>query len=201
MATTVDAPLRRTWAQWYCLVGGAVLLVAGILGFIADSSFKGGDNPPGSDLIVFRVNGWHNLVHIASGLLLLAAANTRPTAKTIAMAFGIVYGLVTIWGLIDGTSVFGLIAINGEDNVLHVVLSVAAIACAYFSPTTKGQQRGRRREKETRRREKAEAKERSRFVRDSKKGVDAPIVGGSTSSTTKTPSGTGTDTEWHGERP
>src|SRR3954454_14017263 len=89
MPTTTDAPLRRTFAQWYCVLAGASLLVAGILGFAADAGFDTGNNVQGDNLIVFEVNGWHNLVHIASGLLLLAAANTRPTAKAVAMAFGI----------------------------------------------------------------------------------------------------------------
>src|SRR3954454_8505292 len=141
---TADAPLRRTFAQWYCVLAGASLLLAGVLGFAADGGFDTGSSIQGDKLIVFEVNGWHSLIHIGSGLLLLAAANYRPTAKTVAMAFGVVYGLVTLWGLIDGDSVFGLIAINGADNVLHLFLSAAAILSAYVSPTTKGQQRQRR---------------------------------------------------------
>src|SRR5690242_3444047 len=107
MATTgAHATTRRsdayTPAQWYCLLGGAALLVAGIVGFIADSSFNAGSDVQGSNLIIFEVNGWHNLVHIASGALLLAAFRRRDLAKTVAIAFSAVYGIVTIWGLIDG---------------------------------------------------------------------------------------------------
>src|SRR3954462_4143630 len=156
---TDDPPMRRTFAQWYCLLAGASLLVAGVLGFAADAGFDTGNNVQGDKFIVFEVNGWHNLVHIGSGLLLLAAANYRPTAKTVAMAFGIVYGLVTLWGLINGDSVFGLIPVNGADNVLHLFLSAAAILCAYVSPTTKGQQRDHKREKLGHQREKEEEKE------------------------------------------
>src|SRR5215212_12131229 len=86
MSDTVDAPLRRTFAQWYCVLAGASLLVAGILGFAADGGFDTGSAIDGDKLIVFEVNGWHNLVHIGSGLLLLAAANYRPTARTVAFA-------------------------------------------------------------------------------------------------------------------
>ena len=60
----------RTPAQIYSLVFGAVLLLAGILGFFADSSFGDlGGNVQGDDLIVFEVNGWHNVVHILSGVV------------------------------------------------------------------------------------------------------------------------------------
>ena len=125
----------RTPAQWYCLLIGASLLLAGILGFIAESTF---DTPASGrhgfgDLIVFEVNGWHNLVHLASGVVLLAAAPRRASAKVIALAFGLTYGLVAIIGLIDGSDVLGLIPINGADNVLHVLLSLLGIASALVS--------------------------------------------------------------------
>ena len=125
----------RTPAQWYCLLVGAALLLAGILGFIAESTF---DTPASGregfgDLIVFEVNGWHNLVHLASGLVLLAASPRRASAKVIALAFGLVYGLVTIIGLIDGSDVLGLIPVNGPDNVLHILLSLLGIASALVS--------------------------------------------------------------------
>src|SRR3712207_2979195 len=90
--TTRDS--RKTPAQWFCYLVGAALLVAGVLGFIADASFDTGTGPgelDGGSLIGFEVNGWHNLVHIASGLLLLLAAPKRASARTIALAFGLVY--------------------------------------------------------------------------------------------------------------
>jgi hypothetical protein len=140
----------RTTAQWYCLLTGAVLLLVGIFGFVADRSFDTGSDPSGGSFLGFEVNGWHNLVHLASGVLLLAAANTRPTAKTTAIGFGFVYGLVALWGLIDGESVLGVIPVNGADNVLHILLSVAGIAAGITSATTKREQlRGRARKQQT----------------------------------------------------
>src|SRR4051794_13253592 len=172
-STTLDAPLRRTFAQWYCLVAGVVLVVAGLLGFIADSSFDTGSAIQGDKFLGFEVNGWHNLVHLASGIVLLAAANTRPTAKTVALAFGVVYGLVTIWGLIDGDEVLNVIPVNPADNVLHLFLAAAAILSAYVSPTTKGQQRDRRREKVGRKRGKAEDAERREFIAGTEREAEA----------------------------
>jgi hypothetical protein len=83
--------------------------------------------------------------------VLLAAANTRPTAKTVCYGFSVVYLIVFLWGLIDGNNVFGVFPINPPDNVLHLVLALAAALCAYVSPTTKGQQRRRRQAKQARR--------------------------------------------------
>jgi len=127
----------RTPAQWYCLLAGLALLLAGLFGFLADAGFAVGDVPSGTvdgDLFLgFEVNGWHNLVHVASGLVLLAAANTRPSAKAVALGFGLVYGLVAIIGLVDGSDVLGIIPVNGADNILHVALALLGILTGLVS--------------------------------------------------------------------
>jgi hypothetical protein len=136
----------RTPAQWYCLLAGAALLLAGIFGFIADATFDVGGSADGEagnangmlqgdSFLGFEVNGWHNVVHLLSGLVLLAAFSRRKPAKTVALAFGVVYGLVTIIGLIDGNDVLGVIPVNPADNVLHLALSVVGILAALASPT------------------------------------------------------------------
>jgi hypothetical protein len=117
----------------YCLAAGATLLLAGILGFVADSSFDTGSNVQGDDLVVFEVNGWHNIVHILSGVVLLAAYRRWDTARNVAIGFGLVYGLVTIIGLIDGETVLGLLPVNGADNVLHIALSALGLITGFMS--------------------------------------------------------------------
>ena len=124
---------NRTPAQVYALVFGATLLVAGILGFIADSSFDTGSNVQGSDFIIFEVNGWHNLVHVASGLVGLALSRTRASARAYALGFGLVYLLVTIWGFVDGNDVIGLLPVNTADNLLHLAIAGAGILAGLAS--------------------------------------------------------------------
>jgi hypothetical protein len=127
----------RTPAQWYCLLAGAALLLAGLFGWIADATFDTatGDALQGDSFLGFEVNGWHNLVHLLSGLVLLAAFAKRKRAKTVALAFGLVYGLVTLIGLIDGNDIFGLLPINPADNILHLALAAAGVLAALSSPT------------------------------------------------------------------
>jgi len=137
---------RRAPAQWYCLLAGLALLLAGLFGFIADASFDpsttadtdrlGNANGElqGDSFLGFEVNGWHNVVHIASGLALLAASAAARTARTVALGFGVVYGVVTLIGLIDGSDVLGLFPINAADNILHLALSLLAIVAA-LAPT------------------------------------------------------------------
>ena len=134
-----------TPAQWYCLLVGVSLLLAGALGFLADASFDigaGGDGDrlgnadgqlQGDGFLGFEVNAWHNIVHLLSGLVLLAAFRRRGPAKAVALAFGLVYGLVAIIGLIDGSDVLGIIPVNGADNVLHVALSALGILTSLMS--------------------------------------------------------------------
>jgi hypothetical protein len=123
-----------TPAQLYALSFGVVLLLVGILGFIADSSFGSGSHVNGSDFIIFEVNGWHNLVHIASGLLGLALWRRRDTARAYALGFGAVYLVVTIWGFITGDQVLWLIPVDTADNILHLLIAVAGLAAGFSSP-------------------------------------------------------------------
>ena len=101
-------------------------MIAGIVGFAYSSSF----GSPGEVDAVFGIldaNAWHNIVHIATGLLGLALFRTA--AREYALGLGAVYLVVTIWGFIvgDGESILGFIPVNTEDNVLHLLLGLAGI--------------------------------------------------------------------------
>ena len=65
-----------TPARLYCTLVGAVLVIAGIIGFFYSAGFATGAAEVGADTDdvfgILAVNGWHNLVHIALGLLALA---------------------------------------------------------------------------------------------------------------------------------
>jgi hypothetical protein len=125
-----------TPASLYAGLIGAVLVVAGIVGFFYSSSF----GSPGSvDEVVglLDVNAWHNLVHVFTGALgLLAFAAGARAARTYALAFGAVYIVVAIWGFVigSGESILGFIPINTEDNILHVVLGALGIGAGLASP-------------------------------------------------------------------
>jgi Domain of unknown function (DUF4383) len=125
----------RSPAQIFCLVVGATLVLVGLLGFIAESKFDvsgGGDGGAldGENFIIFEVNGWHNVVHILSGVFLLALMRRHESARLAALSFGAIYAVVTVIGLIDGKDVLGLFPVNPADNILHIVLTVTAFAAA-----------------------------------------------------------------------
>ena len=143
--TRARGPSDRTPAQLYSLIFGVTLLLAGVLGFIADASFGNlGSDVNGDKLVVFEVNGWNNLVHIASGVVGLAMAGKPSSARLFALGFGAVYLLVTLIGLIDGNSVLGLLPVNSADNLLHAAIALAGIAAGLLSsPATEASSRPR----------------------------------------------------------
>ena len=95
----------------YVTILGVVFVLIGILGFIDPLT------PDGNLLGIFAVNTEHNLVHLLSGLVALAAvAGGAAYATLYAKVFGLVYALVTILGFMVG---------DGE--VLHVLIAASAL--------------------------------------------------------------------------
>jgi len=136
----------RTPAQLYALVVGAVLLGAGILGFFYNSSFAIGDDVPRDAVLgLLDVNAWHNIVHLATGALGLAAFAHAASARAYALGLGVVYLLVAIWGFAigDGGVILNLIPINAPDNVLHLLLGIGGLAAGAASSTQPVVQPGR----------------------------------------------------------
>jgi hypothetical protein len=124
-------------ARLYCTLVGAVLVVAGILGFFWEASFATGDDIKSDEVIgLLAVNGWHNLVHLAIGVLLLAAAGT--VARSAALGVGLLYVVLAIWGFLEVDDGFGvlidLVPINTEDNWLHLILGLTGLAAGAASP-------------------------------------------------------------------
>jgi hypothetical protein len=130
---------QRSPAQLYALIFGIVLVATGILGFFYESSFATGDDTlveREAVLGILDVNGWHNAVHIASGLVGLAVAASYANARLYALGFGAVYIVVAILGFIygDGDSIFKLIPVNTEDNILHALIGVAGLGAGTATP-------------------------------------------------------------------
>ena len=124
-------------ARLYCTLIGAVLVLAGILGFFWSAGFGTGAADVGADtdelLGILAVNGWHNLVRLAIGLLLLAAAGSA--ARSAALAVGLVYLILGIWGFIDEDGIIiGLVPLNDEDNVLHLILGLLGLGAGAATP-------------------------------------------------------------------
>ena len=122
------------------LVIGVVLLLVGIIGF-----FVPAENPTGVQALfgIFDVDVVHNLVHVVSGILGIAAAFTG-WSRRFNQVFGIIYILLGVLGLIpalyfpagtygtDRGLFLGLMHINAGDHVLHLVVGIVAAAVGFF---------------------------------------------------------------------
>ena len=148
-----DATPARLYAT---LVGGA-LVIAGILGFFYSSGFSTGKavgRESEEVLGLLAVNGWHNLVHIATGLLGLAAA--AYAARTYALALGLAYTIIAIWGFLIIEDRFGTllstVPVNTEDNFLHLILGLTGLAAGAATPKPGGAKKKRERSRRNRER-------------------------------------------------
>jgi Domain of unknown function (DUF4383) len=126
-------------ARLYALLVGSALTIAGIIGFFYDSSFDTGSSLTSEAVFgVLDVNGWHNVVHLATGLLGLAAAGYA--ARTYALGLGLVYVVVAIWGFAETSNGFGVILdflpVNTEDNILHLLLGLTGLAAGAATRST-----------------------------------------------------------------
>ena len=124
-------------ARLYALVIGAVLTAAGIIGFFYESEFTDDESVRDAVFGILDVNGWHNVVHIATGVLgLVAFAVGAYAARAYALGLGAVYIVVAIWGFIvgDGDSILSIVPVNTEDNVLHLLIGIAGLAAGAATP-------------------------------------------------------------------
>jgi hypothetical protein len=107
-------------ARLFAAAVGALLVVLGILGFFYSASF--GDLDRYEDALgVLLVNGWLNLLYIATGALglLLAGVASRPYS----LAVGSIYTALAIVGW-------------GTDG-LHLVIGLLGLGAAAATPASK----------------------------------------------------------------
>ena len=123
---------NATPARLYASVVGAVLVIAGIIGFFYNAHFGSGSDVFGNDTSVkvfgvFAVNGWHNVVHLVTGAVGLLAAGYA--ARAYALGVGAVYIVIAVWGFIigSGDSILSIVPVNTADNVFHLLLGVLGI--------------------------------------------------------------------------
>jgi hypothetical protein len=128
---------ERSPAQVYTLVIGLALVVMGIAGFFYVASFSSGDGAERDALLgIFDVNGWHNVLHIVSGVIGLVLAGSYGGARSYALGLGVVYLLLALLGFIagEGDEILKLIPVNTEDNVLHLLIGLAGTGAGLATP-------------------------------------------------------------------
>ena len=167
-AVSTGRPDGRTVAQWWCMIGGLVIVAFGALGFMVNSTFDNAtfgfdfdDEALNGDLFLgVEVNGWTNVVNIGAGVLLLLAFPSRAAARAMAVAIGLVYAVVAILGFIDGNDVFDFMVTNTAGNVAYAVFAALSLVAGLLpSP-----------ERDAYRRQERLAGDEPRFGRDDLRG-------------------------------
>ena len=102
---------------------GVVLVVVGLLGFFMSSPLLG----------FFEVDTLHNIIHLASGAIALVVGGNQGMSRMYLIIFGLVYAAVAVIGFLQGTTVLGLIIVNGADNLLHTAIAAACLIVGFGS--------------------------------------------------------------------
>lgn len=124
----MQASTARTPGQLYALVIGVVYLLVGVVGFFVASEFTKGSAD--DELIIFRLNHLHNIIHLVLGIGWLAASRTAAAAKGVNTLFGVVLLLVAVLGFTGIDLVHTLLNITEStdpDNFLHLVTGGLAL--------------------------------------------------------------------------
>jgi len=105
------------------IIFGVGMLVAGILGFVP------GITTNEHLLGIFDVNTAHNIVHIFSGAAAISAGlGGTYTSRSFFRAFGVIYALVAVLGLVQGNGLLlGVISNNLADTALHSGIAIFAL--------------------------------------------------------------------------
>lgn len=123
--------------RYFALIFGIIYTLVGVMGFIpgllqppTGAPDLAVDTGYGLLLGLFPVNILHTVVHLLIGVWGIIAYRVFPAAQIFARANAIIFGLLTIMGLIPGLdTTFGLIPLFGHDIWLH---ALSALVSAYF---------------------------------------------------------------------
>lgn len=108
-------------AKKLAMVFGVVFVLVGLLGFIS--------NPIVGAHGYFFTNHTHDIVHLLVGIVMIIMSAQGEAAGAMSLTiFGVVYLLIAVLGFVMKTPLLGLVAYNGADNWLHVVLGVVLLA-------------------------------------------------------------------------
>jgi hypothetical protein len=128
-------------------VAGLLLFAYGITGLV----FGGGGfdteafdgTVVGETWLGIEGSGWTNLLFAAAGALLLVGSPSHWMAKGIALVVGLALAAAAVIAVIDGESVFGILAANGWTIVACGATSIVLLALSALPRTRRPGRRGR----------------------------------------------------------
>jgi hypothetical protein len=118
-------------------IAGALYVIIGALGFIVTNGV-GFFASSGALLFgVFELNGFHNVVHLAVGVVLLFAATRRGTvARRFNEVVGSAFLAVGLVGLFLIGTEYNFLAINGGDEALNFATAAVLLLVGFGAEAT-----------------------------------------------------------------
>jgi hypothetical protein len=121
-------------SRTFALLAGVAFILIGILGFVPAAMTPPVvdpgvtvENNHGMLFGLFPVNALHSAAHIAFGVWALLAYGGFASAIFFARGTAVIYGLLTVMGLVPGLSTaFGLMPLYGHDIWLHALIAGVA---------------------------------------------------------------------------
>ena len=84
-----------------------------------------GDKLPHSEFnFFFEFNGWHHALHVVSAGILVVGVLRPRFAPAAALAFGLIYALLTPLAFLDGDDVANVVFSDTPDNFVHLTLAL-----------------------------------------------------------------------------
>jgi Domain of unknown function (DUF4383) len=130
MAANNVAGRGRTVPEILGLAFGAIYLLVGIVGFFITGFSDFFAHDTGKTLLIFEINGMHNVVHIVVGVAGLALSRTLAGARTYGWVLAVGYGAAFIYGLIAINKTWDFLSLNWADNILHLATALVGLVIA-----------------------------------------------------------------------
>ena len=134
--TARDTTGPRTLPQTIALAFGAIYLLVGIVGFFITGFSDFFAHDPDKTLIIFDINGAHNVVHILIGVAGLLLARTLDGARTYGWLLAAGYGAAFLYGVFAVGQDWDFLNLNWADNILHLATALVGVVIARMPART-----------------------------------------------------------------
>lgn len=126
-----------TPAQMFALAFGVVYMLVGLIGF-GVTGFNGWfASDTAEKLIIFPLNGIHNVVHIAAGLVWMMSSSTHAGAKRTNTVLGVVFAALVVLGFAGLAKWAAVESGFSADNLLHLVTAAASLFFGLAAPASR----------------------------------------------------------------
>jgi hypothetical protein len=111
-------------ARIYAIVFGVVYTLVGIVGFLVAPGLATGN------LVIFPVNGPHNVVHVLVGVIGIVAFASGRTVEYARM-MAVLFAILTVAGFLP-QPLLGLVPLGGSDILLHAATALLGGAAGWL---------------------------------------------------------------------